>query len=89
MNVLYLKKGVGSMNTIHYKSFMERVAGKRSVKPEQLPPTLDASNQHFYRVYFQIQFWLGNCDLNPILWGWKLVDKQQVISGDNVRISWA
>lgn len=34
-----------------------------------LPPTKAASRQHFYRVYYQVQEWIGN-KLNPLEWGW-------------------
>jgi len=47
--------------------------GKQLVKPETLPSTTDSARQHYFRVYGQIQEWLGN-DLAPSEWGWKLVN---------------
>lgn len=38
-----------------------------------LPPTSAAAQQHLFRVYYQVQVWLGN-KMNPEDWGWKLVD---------------
>ncbi|GBP05331.1 hypothetical protein EVAR_61630_1 [Eumeta japonica] len=34
-----------------------------------LPPTSAAAHQHFNRVYYQVQIWLGH-DLEPQEWGW-------------------
>lgn len=38
-----------------------------------LPPTSAAASQHSFRVYHQVQKWLGH-DLDPCQWGWSLVD---------------
>ncbi|GFV16436.1 uncharacterized protein TNCV_1525821 [Trichonephila clavipes] len=35
-----------------------------------LPPTADAAFEHFKRVFFQIQTWLGG-KISPEEWGWK------------------
>ena len=37
-----------------------------------LPPTSAATRQHSYRVYYQVQDWLGNTSLTGTEWGWKL-----------------
>ena len=52
---------------------MEKVEKDEVVKPEALPPTSDAAAQHSFRVYSQIQEWLGNL-LSPTDWGWKVAD---------------
>ena len=39
-----------------------------------LPPTSAAAEQHSYRVYLQVQEWLGNC-LDPTKWGWSMIEK--------------
>nr|CAI5852294.1 unnamed protein product [Callosobruchus analis] len=36
-----------------------------------LPPTSGAAHQHFNRVYYQVQTWLGH-DLEPQEWGWTM-----------------
>ena len=66
-----------SLNNLRDKTFMEKVAGKSVVKPEQLPPTKDSSKYHFFRVFHQIQTWLG-CPLNPLEWGWKVQNDKMV-----------
>lgn len=38
-----------------------------------LPPTSASACQHLYRVYYQVQLWLGN-ELNLEDWGWKFID---------------
>lgn len=38
-----------------------------------LTPTSASAFQHLYRVYYQVQVWLGN-ELDPEEWGWKLTD---------------
>ena len=70
---LYKRKGVNNLNTLRHKVFMEKVAGKKCVKPEHLPPTKDAAVQHFYRGYYQIQSWLGVDCLDPTRWDGKLL----------------
>ena len=47
---------------------------KNAVKLCQLPPTSEAAEQHSYRVYFQVQAWLGN-HLDPEKWGWRKVGR--------------
>lgn len=41
------------------------------MKLETLPPTSSAADYHSFRVYHQVQFWLGN-EKNPIEWGWHM-----------------
>lgn len=58
-----------SLNFYRYKLFTKLMC---KVKPDisTLPPTEGAARQHAYRVYHQIQLWLGN-QLPPELWGWR------------------
>ncbi|KAG5884310.1 hypothetical protein JTB14_018033 [Gonioctena quinquepunctata] len=44
-----------------------------NAKPDlsALPPSEGAAREHAFRVYHQIQFWLGN-ELPSVQWGWKL-----------------
>ena len=39
------------------------------VKPEQLPPTENATKYHAFRAYCQVMVWLGH-DIDPQNWGW-------------------
>lgn len=65
-----------SLNFYRYQSFVKSVA---NVKPDisSLPPTEDAAKEHFFRVYYQVQLWLGN-ELLPELWGWELKKDNQL-----------
>jgi hypothetical protein len=40
-----------------------------------LPPTSASANEHSFRVYHQVQQWLG-VELPPTKWGWELTDGQ-------------
>ena len=52
--------------------FSSKVASRSVyVSPESLPPTCDATRFHSYRVYHQVQAWLGN-NLDPLKWGWQI-----------------
>lgn len=37
----------------------------------KLPPTSEAAHEHLFRVYLQVQAWLGNI-LDATEWGWKM-----------------
>ena len=65
-----------SLNTQRKKVFMQKI-GRQLVKPDALPPTTDAANQHYYQVYSQVQEWLGNM-LPPSEWGWQVIDSKLV-----------
>ena len=41
---------------------------------KNLPPTTSAAKYHSYRVYYQVQVWLGNKTLQPTDWGWELIN---------------
>lgn len=77
---LYGAKVNSSLNKQRYFAYNRAVA-KLSVQAKfdlaTLPPTYAASTQHFYRVYLQVQQWLGN-NLVPTDWGWKL-EKDQLL----------
>lgn len=61
-----------SIDQHRYFSFVKSTNNNRAVKLESLPPTWSAAQQHVYRVYFQVQKWLGNNDLTPETWGWAM-----------------
>ena len=42
----------------------------KGLQPERLPPTKNAIKFYSFRVYLQIQQWLG-VDMDETLWGWK------------------
>lgn len=69
---MYSCKPGNSLDFERAAMFSRKVAS-RSVylPPESLPPTCDAARYHSYRVYHQVQTWLGNI-LDPTKWGWLL-----------------
>lgn len=48
----------------------EKATTKNSMNLASLPPTRKAAREHSFRVYHQMQIWLGN-QLPPTNWGWK------------------
>ena len=56
---------------ILYKRIVAKTPVNGNIRFASLPPTFEASKQHFYRVYLQVQDWMGN-SLPPQQWGWKL-----------------
>ncbi|XP_071642214.1 uncharacterized protein [Temnothorax longispinosus] len=60
------------LDNYRFKRFQTSVArAKLEVRLAQLPPTLAAASQHFRRVYFQVQEWLGDNEFSILDWGWK------------------
>lgn len=59
---------VGDLDKQRYGAFIKSTT---RVKPDlpSLPPTRGAARQHSYRVYLQVQEWLGNT-LEATSWGW-------------------
>ena len=39
---------------------------------KKLPPTNSAAKYHSFRVYYQVQVWLGNENIHATDWGWIL-----------------
>ena len=48
---LYNRVNIGSLNKLIHKVFLEKIARKSVVKPQQLPPTTDTSKCHSFRVF--------------------------------------
>ena len=62
-----------NLNEIRLKKFEQNVIKSvKNVNIDKLPPTNSAAKYHSYRVYYQVQVWLGNNSLNPEDWGWEL-----------------
>ena len=64
-----------SLNQLRYFMYNRIVAKKdlnTSFQLASLPPTSATAEQHSYRVYLQIQEWLGN-SLDPRNWGWSMI----------------
>ena len=61
------------LDSMRYTMFCRKAASRTiSVQPESLPPTSAAAAFHSLRVFFQVQQWRGNQQLDPLEWGWKL-----------------
>ena len=64
-----------NLNEIGLKKIEQNVIKSiNSVNVQKLPPTNSAAKYHSYRVYYQVQVWLGNKNLDPKDWGWELID---------------
>ncbi|KAJ8733220.1 hypothetical protein PYW08_001518 [Mythimna loreyi] len=57
-----------SLNDLRYEGFARSIT-KSKYNLCSLPPTKAAARQHSFRVYHQVQQWLGN-DLPATSWGW-------------------
>lgn len=62
-----------SIDKYRYLSFVKNTRNNKRVQLSCLPPTSASTYQHLFRVFYQVQVWLGN-DLNPEDWGWKLMN---------------
>ena len=58
-----------SLNDLRYLHF-NKAKIKSTFALETLPPTEGAAKQHSFRVFYQVQCWLGNTTLKPTDWGW-------------------
>lgn len=64
-------KSENSIDNYRFLSFAKSTRLTTAVKLPSLPPTAAATHQHLYRVYYQMQTWLGK-DMDPQQWGWIL-----------------
>ncbi|XP_028418322.1 uncharacterized protein LOC114543611 [Dendronephthya gigantea] len=67
-------KSTTSLNDHRHKRFMKAVANcpvNNQMQLAALPPTSAAAKEHSFRVYHQVQQWLG-VELPPTQWGWQL-----------------
>lgn len=65
-----------TLSDLRYSTF-KKCSKQKTFNLATLPPTESATNLHSYRVYYQVQMWLGNT-LNPLDWGWKIHDNTLV-----------
>lgn len=73
LSVYGAPKKIKCLDKFRYLSFVKNTHNKKRVQLACLPPTSAAAHQHLFRVYYQVQVWLGN-KLNPEDWGWKLIN---------------
>ena len=65
---------------VAYKRSVARTSPSNSFTLVSLPPTTAAARQHSYRVYLQVQQWLGRY-LPPTEWGWKTDEHNLIVIG--------
>ena len=64
-----------SLEAFRYRRFCEKTAkSTTAVEVKSLPPTSSAAKFHSFRVFYQVQLWTGNQELQPCDWGWKETD---------------
>ena len=66
-----------TLQQIRKQKYDDMVSTDRTkIDPALLPPSPRAAYYHGLRVYHQVLVWksLANTDINPLIWGWKLVD---------------
>ena len=63
-----------SLHDLRYLHFC-KAKTKTKFALETLPPTQGSAKQHAFRVYYQLQLWLGNNSLIPTDWGWQIKNK--------------
>ena len=71
--ILLYKGHLGDqLDLLRLQRFHQKVgSGTSCVKPEVLPPTSGATKYHSWRVYLQVQQWIGNAEhMNAEDWGW-------------------
>jgi len=69
---LYGRKGNDILDRLRKTKFCNMVAkNSTTVEVHSLPPTTDAAKYHSFRVYCQVQRWMGSC-VDPEKWGWCL-----------------
>lgn len=87
--MLYKGQEADTLTDLRYAMHMKMAATATKITPSKLPPTERSAWYHSLRAYLQICQWksLMNCDLNPLEWGWKLVnEKMTPIMTDKVNI---
>lgn len=66
-----------SLNDLRYLHF-SKAKIKTKFALETLPPTEGAARQHAFRVFYQVQMWLGNENLKATDWGWTIKNNNLV-----------
>ena len=62
-----------NLDRLRKKKFSKMaVKSFKSIVIQNLPPTSNSAQFHSYRVYYQTQVWMGNNDLCPENYGWKI-----------------
>ena len=80
MVVLFGGSPGDQLDFLRYGKFCQKVATSTVfVHPQTLPPTEAATKLHSFPVYYQTQQWIDDAsNLNPLDWGWTVVDSQMI-----------
>lgn len=73
MILIYKGGETASLNDLRLEHFFGKVTDKTAIHPRTLPPTSSSAMFHSFRVYHQVQEWMGN-SLPPEEWGWSIQD---------------
>ena len=69
--MVYGGKDGDSLSTLRHSKFVQKVTSSTSfMQSASLPPTSASAKFHSMRVYYQVQYWIGNT-LDPLCWGWE------------------
>ncbi|WAR04124.1 hypothetical protein MAR_019493 [Mya arenaria] len=72
---LYDNQSCLSLDALRFQKFSGKVVSSSTyVHMQELPPTSEADRFHCLRVYYQTKVWMGNTVLNPLDFGWIIVD---------------
>ena len=72
MVLLYKGKETESLNDLRLKSFHTKVIDNKSATHRSnIPPASASAIFHCFRVYHQVQNWMGR-SLSPEEWSWKI-----------------
>jgi len=77
LSCIYGGKPSDSLNYLRYASYYQLTTSSTSVvRPERLPPTVNAAKFHVLRAHLQTLQWktLMSTEASPTDWGWKLHD---------------
>lgn len=72
MSLIY-GDSTASLSKLRYRKFCSVLASHKNLKPETLPPTESAADQHTMRAYLQTHDWLllSSMTLPPGEYGWR------------------
>ena len=81
LNMYNAPKSTETLDDLRFMFYKKQVnktlTSKTGFELKSLPPSSDSAKYHSFRVYYQIQKWLGNDQINPTDWGW--VKKEHLI----------
>ena len=75
VSCLYDDRSSLTLDALRFQRFSSKVvSSSKYVQVQQLPPTSAAARYHCLRVYYQTKLWMSHTTLNPLNFGWVLLD---------------